>query len=128
MQKPEQINLVQQLMTMGEEDDMDDDDEEEDGAVYIVHAMQPGGVHLGTVDGLLAEFEQLFEGIGCLKDRLMHVHIDKAVQPFALKHCQVAFHLRPKVEAELRKLEQEDIIWVSPIVIAHKTKKPGEDL
>ncbi|KAJ1140557.1 hypothetical protein NDU88_006907 [Pleurodeles waltl] len=67
-------------------------------------------VHLETVESLVTEFKSLFEGIGCLKDRMLRLHIDKFIQPVALKHCRVAFHLRPKVEEELRKLEQADVI------------------
>ncbi|KAJ1170075.1 hypothetical protein NDU88_001956 [Pleurodeles waltl] len=51
-----------------------------------------------SVDDLLAEFSQLFKGIGCLKDPLIHLHIDELIQPVALKHRPVAFHLRLKVE------------------------------
>ena len=52
----------------------------------------------------------------------------------ALRHRRIAFHLRPKVEQELRKLEEAGIIervegstiWVSPIVVTRKPKQPGE--
>ncbi|KAJ1087381.1 hypothetical protein NDU88_000557 [Pleurodeles waltl] len=52
----------------------------------------------------------------------------------ALKHRRIASHLRPKVEVELPKLEEADIIerveeptpWVSPSVVTRKPKKPGE--
>ncbi|KAJ1175277.1 hypothetical protein NDU88_000565 [Pleurodeles waltl] len=87
----------------------------------------------GAVD-LVAEFSQLFDGTGCLKNCLIFLHIEDSIQPVALRHCRVAFHLCPKVEEELRKLEPPDIIeWVdspkpgvSPIVVALKPKQPGE--
>lgn len=79
-------------------------------------------VHQWNVEELLAQFSSLFDGIGCLKDRMIKLHIDDSVQPVALRHRSVAFHLQPKVEAELVKLELADIIervdgptpWVSP--------------
>ncbi|KAJ1126317.1 hypothetical protein NDU88_004725, partial [Pleurodeles waltl] len=55
-------------------------------------------VHQESIEGLIAEYSQLFNGIGCLKERLIHLHIEKSIQPVALKHRRVAFHLRPKVE------------------------------
>ncbi|KAJ1160618.1 hypothetical protein NDU88_001114 [Pleurodeles waltl] len=72
--------------------------------------------HLGGVNDILAEFAQLFEGFGCLRDRLIHLHINNSIQPVALKDRRAAFHLRLKVEPELRKLEQADIIykWRAP--------------
>ena len=64
----------------------------------------------------------------------MRLHIDQSIQPTALRHRRIAFHLRPKVKEELCKLEDAAIIeklegptpWVSPIVIARKQKQPGE--
>ena len=52
----------------------------------------------------------LFEGIGCLKDKEVYRHIDRSAQPVALRHRRVAFHLRPKMETELKKLEATGII------------------
>lgn len=51
----------------------------------------------------------------------------------ALRHRRNPFHLRPVVEQELLKLEQQGVIekvtgptpWVSPMVIAEKPKQPG---
>ncbi|KAJ1106382.1 hypothetical protein NDU88_003783 [Pleurodeles waltl] len=41
-QKPQNVNLVQPSVVMGEDDDLDDVEEEE-GTVHVVHALQPGG-------------------------------------------------------------------------------------
>ena len=65
---------------------------------------------------------------------IVKLHIDTLVQPVALRHRRMAFHLRPKVEEELCKLESERIIekvegptpWVLPIVVTQKPKQPGE--
>ncbi|KAJ1106052.1 hypothetical protein NDU88_003455 [Pleurodeles waltl] len=91
-------------------------------------------IHLGTLDNLQEEYADLFRGIGCLKDCQVKLHIDKSIEPVALKHRRIAFHLRPQVEAELRKLEEADIIekvegptpCVPPIVVTKKTKQPEE--
>ena len=80
------------------------------------------------VDNLVKQNSVLFQGIGKLKDREIKLHIDESVQPVAQPHRRIPFHLREKVENELDRLEQLDIIekvdgptdWVSPVVIAPK--------
>ena len=91
-------------------------------------------VHTMELETILNKYQGLFQGIGCLKTKEIKLHIDKSVQPVALRHRRIAFHLRPKVEEELRKLKKEGIIervegptpWVSPIVVTRKPKQPGE--
>ena len=81
----------------------------------------------------MKEFSQQFEGLGKLKGKQLKLHIDKTVKATALRHRRVQFHLRPKVEEELGKLEALGVIekvtgptpWVSPLVIAPKPKQPG---
>jgi len=55
----------------------------------------------------------------------LKLHIDNNVRPVAQRNRKTAFHLRPKVEKEIQKLLDQDIIekigntptpWVSPIV------------
>ena len=80
-----------------------------------------------------AKYPNLFKGIGKLKDTMVKIHIDETVQPVAQKCRRTPFHLRDKVEKEIQKLLDEDIIekvggeptpWVSPIVTPPK-KEPG---
>lgn len=86
----------------------------------------------GNTDKLLKQYPELFEGIGKLKDRQIKLHIDDSIVPIAQHHRRIPFHLREKVEKELERLEQLDIIekvngptqWVSPIVVA--PKKDGD--
>ena len=62
------------------------------------------------------------------------LHVNQNVPPVARTSIRVPFHLRDKVEAEIKRLEQEDIIekvtgpteWVSPVVIAEKPKSPSK--
>ena len=75
----------------------------------------------------------MFEGLGKLKGKQIKLHIDKTVQLITLRNCRVPFHLRPKVEEELCKLEALGVIekvtgptsWVSALAIAPKPKQPG---
>ena len=91
-------------------------------------------VHLTSLEDTLEQYPSIFSGIGCLKHKEVRLHIDQSIQPVALRHRRVVFHLRPKVEAELRKLEEAGIIekvegptpWMSPIVVTRKPKQPGE--
>ena len=54
------------------------------------------GVHWANLDSLLVEYRHLFIGIGCLKNKAVLLHIDKTIQPVALRHRRVAFHHDPK--------------------------------
>ena len=54
--------------------------------------------------------------------------------PVAQRHRRVPFHLRDKVDAEIQRLIDLDIVekvdgptdWVSPIVVVNKPHNPGE--
>ena len=88
------------------------------------------------VDNLVKQNSVLFQGIGKLKDREIELHIDESVQPVAQPHRRIPFHLREKVENELDRLEQLDIIekvdgptdWISPVVIAPKKNEPVHEI
>ena len=79
-------------------------------------------------------YPDIFKGIGKLKDVKIHLHTDDTVIPVTQPHRRIPFHIRKKVEKELARLEELDIIekvdgptpWVSPIVVAPKPKNPDE--
>ena len=76
---------------------------------------------------LFRQYPSLFEGIGKLKG-IKALHIDTKVTPVAQKARQIPFHLRKKVEYELKILEEQHIIervdgptpWISPLVLIPK--------
>lgn len=82
----------------------------------------------------LDKYPGIDKGIGKLTGQTVKVHVDKSVPPVARKHSRVPFHLRDKVEKEIKKLEEQDIIekvtgpteWVSRIVTPPKPKNPSE--
>ena len=73
---------------------------------------------------------KVFQGVGKLNNRQIESLIDKSVKPVAQRQCKIPFHLRAKVDSELNRLQQEDIIekvpdndetdWISPVVIVPK--------
>ena len=79
-------------------------------------------------------YPSLFEGIGKLKGSSVNLHVDKTATPVAQPPRRLPFHLRKKVEKELRDLEEADIIervtgptpWISPIVVTPKPHKPDQ--
>ena len=81
-----------------------------------------------------SQHPELFEGLGKLKESCIKLHIDPDVIPVAQNHRRIPFHMRRKVEDELVRLEDLDIIekvdgptpWVSPIVAVPKPKSPNE--
>nr|XP_006817021.1 PREDICTED: uncharacterized protein K02A2.6-like [Saccoglossus kowalevskii] len=92
--------------------------------VNNVHSTKP----VPTVGKIVNDFVDRFEGTGKMKHVKAKLHIDKSVKPVAQQHRRVPFHVRGKVEKELQKLEELDIIekavgatpWVSPIVVVPK--------
>ena len=83
---------------------------------------------------LVEEYEDLFTGLGKLKDYQVHLHINKDVQPSAQPHRRVPFHVRKQLEEQLEIDERNGVIervegptpWVSPVVVAPKPKQPGK--
>jgi len=74
---------------------------------------------------LWRDYKGCFEGLGKIKGKTEKLHVDNSVKPLAQKYCRLPFHIRNQVEAELKTLEELDIIekatpWVSPIVVAPK--------
>lgn len=84
-------------------------------------------------DELLKQYPGLCRGIGKLKNVQVKLHVDPSVPPIARRHSRVPFHLRDKVAAELKRLEEEDVIekvegpteWMSRIVAVPKPHNPG---
>ena len=87
-----------------------------------------------SISKLLEKYPGIDTGIGCYNGGEVMLHIDRTVPPVARKHSRVPFHLRTKVQKELNKLLDEDIIeqvtgpteWVSRIVTPPKPKNPNE--
>ena len=73
---------------------------------------------------ILRDYKDVFTGIGKLKDRQIQLTIDPTVKPVAQTRRHTAFGLRAKVEEQVKKLLEQDIIepvtepsaWVSPTV------------
>ena len=83
----------------------------------------------GEYQYLLQKFPAVFSGkIGKLKDYQLELNIDPTVQPVVQNSRPTPLHYRPKVEAKLKQLEDQDIIeyvtgptpWVSPLIIVDK--------
>ena len=70
------------------------------------------------------------QGQGKLPSKQIELIIDQAVKPVAQRQCRIPFHLRAKVEQELTKLQNDEIIelvpeteetaWIFPLVIVPK--------
>ena len=77
---------------------------------------------------LLKEYADLFSGSGKMKGVRVDLHVEPAITPVAQAHRSIPFSVRPKMEAELEKVEADDIIervekptsWVSLVVITPK--------
>ncbi|KAJ3659377.1 hypothetical protein Zmor_011067 [Zophobas morio] len=75
----------------------------------------------------------LCNGIGCLKNQTVKLHIDESIPPVANKHRRIPINLRGAVEQEITRLMKQNIIekatgptpWVSPIVVVPKHHDPN---
>ena len=84
----------------------------------------PQGVMQQKVDQLLQQYESVFsERVGTLKGHKADLKVEEGCQPSFHKPRQVPYALRPKVEAELTRLEKDGILskveyseWATPIV------------
>ena len=94
----------------------------------------PSKLEEGTPSGLLAEYDDLFHGLGKLKNYQIKLHIDEEVTPVAQPHRRVPFNVRRQLEEQLRRDEELGVIeriegptpCVSPVVVAPKPKFPGK--
>lgn len=90
--------------------------------------------NIPTVEQLTTQYQDLFQGLGKLKDYKVQLHIDEGVPPVAQPHRRVPFHVRKQLEEQLSQDEKLGVIervegptpWVSPIVVAPKPKSPGK--
>ena len=82
------------------------------------------------MDQLFEKYKQVFEpGLGCLKDFEVNIAVKSNATPVYKKARTVPYHLRPMVEAELKRLQESGVIkpvpymeWASPMV---SVVKPG---
>ena len=93
------------------------------GLLHIINS-----VSTPKVDNIIEDFKDCFEGLGKMKGKTAKLHVNDCVKPLAQKYRRLPFHIRDQVEAELKNLEELDIIEraegptprVSPIVVAPK--------
>ena len=81
---------------------------------------------------ILDKHAPVFSGLGKLRNKQVELGIDETVSPVAQPQRRIPFHLRQKVENEMKKLGHDDINekipentpteWVSPVVIVPISK------
>ena len=83
---------------------------------------------------LFKEYNDLFRGLGKLKNYQVKWHIDEDIPPIAQPNRRVPFHVHKQLEEQLLHDEELGVIecitgptlWVSPIVVAPRPKSPGK--
>ena len=84
---------------------------------------------------ILQKFSDRFTGIGKLAGTQIKLHEDKSVLPVTQPHRRIPHHVRQKVEEEINRLLELDIIervsdeptpWISPIHVVQKPKNPDQ--
>ena len=84
------------------------------------------------INPILTEYEDVFSGLGKLKDFKLKIHVDQSVKPVAQPIRRMPYSMRAQVAEKINELEKADIIekvegptpWVSPLVAV--PKKNGE--
>jgi len=82
-----------------------------------------------NVQEIVNKYNDVFNGVGKLKDYQLKIHINADVTPVAQPQRRVPFHVRQDVEKKLQELQDLDIIedvegptpWVSPLVAVPKS-------
>jgi len=73
---------------------------------------------------ILDSYSDVFEGLGCITDALYNIKIDKNAKPIVHPPRKVPVTLRPKIQKELKRMEELDVIekveeptdWVNSMV------------
>ncbi|GAB1601043.1 hypothetical protein Ahia01_000382500 [Argonauta hians] len=90
---------------------------------------------VNKIDGdVESHYQDVFTGLGKLKDQLIHLHIDTSVQPVAQRYRKIPFHMRKQLDEHLDREIELGVIekatgptpWVSPLVIVPKPKSPNK--
>ena len=89
-----------------------------------------GKVNKDNMQSMLASYPEVFHGLGNLKNHVVTLHEDKAVEPIAEPPRRIPYHLESRVKELIGEMLQNDVIeehplgepapWVSNIVIAPK--------
>ncbi|CAF0866872.1 unnamed protein product [Brachionus calyciflorus] len=88
-----------------------------------------------SINDELNKYPNLFSGkVGKFKDIKVKLHINQNVVPVRQPHRRIPFHLRDRVEDEIQRMLDMDIIepasgptpWVSPIVVVPKPGQPDK--
>ena len=80
------------------------------------------------------EYDDLFQGLGKLRNVKVKLHIDDTVKPVVQPHRRIPFHVRKQLEQELKRDEELGVIervegatpWISPLVVVPKPKTEGQ--
>ena len=103
--------------------------------IITINAVQSQSVNEMSIDDLVQNYEDRFTGLGKLNDAKCQLHVNGEVKPLAQPHRRIPFPVRKKVETELDRLKELDVIepvvdtptpWISPIRVVQKPKSPGE--
>ena len=83
-----------------------------------------------TLQNILQQFPQNFEGLGKLKNHQVKLHVDTSIKPVTTPARPVPYHLKERVAKEIEKMIKQDVIeehpatkpapWISNAVIAPK--------
>ena len=94
--------------------------------IQMIHSTE----NKATLQNILQQFPQNFEGLGKLKNHLVKLHVDTSIKPVATPARPVPYHLKERVSKEIDKMIQQDVIeehpatepapWISNAVIAPK--------
>ncbi|KAJ8031124.1 hypothetical protein HOLleu_27751 [Holothuria leucospilota] len=90
------------------------------GDAHSMRILRNDSAKSETVD-IMSEFDDVFTGLGCVKDVIYHIMVDLDVPPVVHPPRKIPVALRAKVKEELKRMEELDVIekvtrptqWVS---------------
>ena len=78
--------------------------------IQMIHSTE----NKATLQNILQQFPQNFEGLGKLKNHQVKLHVDTSTKPVATPARPVAYHLKERVSKEIEKMIQQDMVEEHP--------------
>ena len=69
-----------------------------------------GTINTQTTTDILDLYSDVFEGLGCITDVFYHIKVDNNAQPIVHPPRKVPVALRSKVQKELKRMEELNVI------------------
>ena len=78
--------------------------------VELNPVQQLNAINTQTTSDILESYSDVYEGLGCITDVSYPIKVDRNAQPIVHPPRKVPITLRPKVQQEMKRMEELDVI------------------